>query len=79
MPQRTVETEKAARGREAPRSIVRARRAARIPGAAGGSFTAAKRTYELTTEGTRLLDEWAAALRGSRERIDTFIDRYEGR
>ena len=39
----------------------------------------AKRTYELSPEGTRLLDEWAAALRGSRERIDTFIDRYEGR
>ena len=39
----------------------------------------AKRTYELTAEGKRLLDEWAAALRGSRERIDLFIDRYEGR
>ena len=39
----------------------------------------AKRTYELTDEGRRLLDEWAAALRGSRERIDTFIDRYERR
>jgi poly-beta-hydroxybutyrate-responsive repressor len=39
----------------------------------------AKRTYELTAEGNRLLDEWAAALRRSRERIDTFIDRYEGR
>lgn len=39
----------------------------------------AKRTYELTAEGNRLLDEWAAALRRSRERIETFIDRYEGR
>jgi PadR family transcriptional regulator, regulatory protein PadR len=38
----------------------------------------AKRTYELTDEGKRLLDEWAAALRRSRERIDTFLDRYEG-
>ena len=38
----------------------------------------AKRTYELTAEGKRLLDEWAAALRRSRERIDTFLDRYEG-
>jgi PadR family transcriptional regulator len=37
----------------------------------------AKRTYDLTVEGRRLLDEWATALRGSRERIDTFIDRYE--
>jgi PadR family transcriptional regulator, regulatory protein PadR len=39
----------------------------------------AKRTYELTAEGRHLLDEWAAALRGSRERIDSFIERYEGR
>jgi len=39
----------------------------------------AKRTYELTAEGRRLLDEWASALQGSRARIDTFLDRYEGR
>ena len=39
----------------------------------------AKRTYDLTDEGRRLLDEWAAALRRSRERIDAFLDRYEGR
>ena len=39
----------------------------------------AKRTYELTDEGRRLLDEWAAALHRSRERIDGFLDRYEGR
>jgi len=39
----------------------------------------AKRTYELTPEGRRLLDEWATALRRSRERIDGFLTRYEGR
>ena len=39
----------------------------------------AKRTYQLTAEGRRLLDEWASALRRSRERIDTFLERYEGR
>jgi PadR family transcriptional regulator len=39
----------------------------------------AKRTYELTPEGRRLLDEWANALRRSRERIDSFLERYEGR
>ena len=39
----------------------------------------AKRTYELTPEGRRLLDEWAAALRRSREQIDSFLQRYEGR
>src|SRR6476659_9797862 len=31
----------------------------------------AKRTYELTPEGRRLLDEWAAALLRSREQIDS--------
>jgi PadR family transcriptional regulator, regulatory protein PadR len=36
----------------------------------------AKRTYELTVEGRRLLDEWASALGSSRERIDRFLDRY---
>ena len=39
----------------------------------------AKRTYELTAAGARLLDEWATALRRSRERVDTFLERYEGR
>src|SRR6266542_6260600 len=39
----------------------------------------AKRTYELTAAGRRLLDEWAAALRRSRDRIDTFLDRFGGR
>jgi PadR family transcriptional regulator len=39
----------------------------------------ARRTYELTADGHRLLDEWAAALRRSRERIDGFLERYEGR
>lgn len=39
----------------------------------------ARRTYELTTEGRRLLEEWAAALRRSRARIDDFLERYEGR
>jgi poly-beta-hydroxybutyrate-responsive repressor len=36
----------------------------------------AKRIYELSPEGRRLLDEWAAALRRSRERIDVFLDRH---
>ena len=39
----------------------------------------AKRIYELTPEGGRLLDEWAAALLSSRRRIDSFLERYEGR
>ena len=39
----------------------------------------AKRTYELTASGRRLLDEWAAALQRSRDRIDTFLERFERR
>jgi PadR family transcriptional regulator PadR len=40
----------------------------------------AKRIYELTDTGRRLLDEWASALTRSRERIELFLDRYrEGR
>jgi PadR family transcriptional regulator len=40
----------------------------------------AKRTYELTDAGRRLLDEWANALTRSRERIDLFLERHsEGR
>ena len=39
----------------------------------------AKRIYDLTPSGRRLLDEWAAALTRSRGRIDAFLERYEGR
>src|SRR4051794_30687867 len=37
----------------------------------------AKRTYELTKSGRALLDRWAEALRGARETIDGFLDRYD--
>ncbi len=39
----------------------------------------AKRTYELTDEGRRLLDRWADALRRAQETIAGFLDRYEER
>jgi poly-beta-hydroxybutyrate-responsive repressor len=39
----------------------------------------ARRTYELTPQGRRLLDEWATALQRSRQRIESFLERYEGR
>ena len=39
----------------------------------------ARRMYELTPDGRRLLDEWAGALVRSRARIDAFLERYEGR
>ncbi len=37
----------------------------------------AKRTYRLTKAGEGLLDQWADALRQSREEISAFLDRYE--
>ncbi|MDQ2982857.1 MAG: helix-turn-helix transcriptional regulator [Actinomycetota bacterium] len=37
----------------------------------------AKRTYELTDNGRRLLEQWAEALRGARGTIDDFLDRYD--
>lgn len=40
----------------------------------------AKRTYELTGQGRRLLDRWAEALRRAQGTIDNFLSRYaEGR
>jgi len=36
----------------------------------------AKRTYTLTGAGEKLLDQWAEALRASREHVSAFIDRY---
>ena len=37
----------------------------------------AKRTYELTPAGRRLLDRWAEALRGAQAVIAGFLERYE--
>jgi|SRR5215213_6231018 len=39
----------------------------------------AKRTYELTSDGSDALDRWAAALGGTRGRIEQFLTRYEER
>ncbi len=50
--------------------IVRSEWNADLPGPA-------KRTYELTEDGERLLDRWADALRETRERITGFLERYE--
>jgi poly-beta-hydroxybutyrate-responsive repressor len=38
----------------------------------------AKRTYELTDAGRRLLDRWAEALREAQGVIEAFLNRYEG-
>jgi PadR family transcriptional regulator PadR len=37
----------------------------------------AKRTYELTDEGRRLLDRWAEALREAQADLQGFLDRYD--
>ena len=37
----------------------------------------AKRTYELTADGRRLLDLWAESLRDAQEVIASFLRRYE--
>jgi PadR family transcriptional regulator, regulatory protein PadR len=50
--------------------LVRSEWSADLPGPA-------KRTYELTDEGRRLLDRWAEALRRAQETITTFLQRYE--
>jgi PadR family transcriptional regulator, regulatory protein PadR len=39
----------------------------------------AKRRYAITEHGSQLLDQWAEALRRSRDRTDTFLARYEER
>src|ERR671922_2656963 len=36
----------------------------------------AKRTYELTDQGRRLLDRWVEALRRAQGTIDNFLERY---
>jgi PadR family transcriptional regulator, regulatory protein PadR len=52
--------------------IVKSEWSAELPGPA-------KRTYELTDEGRRLLDRWAEALGRAQETIGTFLERYEER
>jgi PadR family transcriptional regulator, regulatory protein PadR len=39
----------------------------------------AKRRYEITEHGRRLLEQWAEALRLSQDRTARFLERYEGR
>ena len=50
--------------------LVRSEWSAELPGPA-------KRTYELTAEGRRLLDRWAEALRRAESTISKFLERYE--
>src|ERR671924_2209899 len=50
--------------------IVRSEWSADLPGPA-------KRTYELTDAGRRLLDRWAEALEQAQDVISGFLDRYE--
>jgi poly-beta-hydroxybutyrate-responsive repressor len=50
--------------------LVRSEWSADLPGPA-------KRTYELTADGRRLLDRWAEALVRAQGTIGQFLDRYE--
>jgi PadR family transcriptional regulator, regulatory protein PadR len=50
--------------------LVRSEWSAELPGPA-------KRTYELTDDGRRLLDRWAEALARAQGTIGNFLDRYE--
>jgi PadR family transcriptional regulator len=50
--------------------LVRSEWSADLPGPA-------KRTYELTDEGRRLLDRWAEALERAQGTIGSFLDRYQ--
>src|ERR671938_1091661 len=50
--------------------LVRSEWSADLPGPA-------KRTYELTDEGRRLLDRWAEALRDAQRTIGGFLERYD--
>ena len=50
--------------------LVRSEWSAELPGPA-------KRTYELTDDGRRLLDRWAEALRESQAVVQGFLDRYD--
>jgi poly-beta-hydroxybutyrate-responsive repressor len=50
--------------------IVRSEWSAELPGPA-------KRTYELTAEGTNLLDRWAEGLRENQTIVNEFLRRYE--
>ncbi len=38
----------------------------------------ARRTYELTEAGQEMLEEWAVVLRRTRQRLDSFLDTYQG-
>jgi poly-beta-hydroxybutyrate-responsive repressor len=51
-------------------SLVSSEWSAELPGPA-------KRTYELTDEGRRLLDRWAEALRQAQTDVQGFLDRYD--
>ena len=53
-------------------SLVRSEWSADLPGPA-------KRTYELTEQGRRLLDRWADSLREAQEVLQRFLNRYEER
>jgi PadR family transcriptional regulator, regulatory protein PadR len=74
--------ELAGEGRIDVGNLYRLLRALEAEGLVGSEWSAelpgpAKRTYELTPEGRRLLDRWAEALREAQGDVQSFLDRYE--
>jgi PadR family transcriptional regulator, regulatory protein PadR len=63
-------------------NLYRVLRALEEEGIVGSEWSAdlpgpAKRTYELTDSGRRLLDRWAEALRDAQGVLSGFLERYE--
>ena len=60
-------------------NLYRVLRSLEEEGVVASAWDGSRRSYELTDTGRRLLDEWAEALRGTRTRIESFLERYERR
>jgi PadR family transcriptional regulator PadR len=74
--------EVAGEGRVDVGNLYRLLRALEVEGLVSSEWSAelpgpAKRTYELTDEGRRLLDRWAEALRQAQADVQGFLDRYD--
>lgn len=57
-------------------NLYRALRSLEEDGLVSSEWDGSKRIYDLTAEGRKLLDQWAAALARAQERISVFMTRY---
>jgi DNA-binding PadR family transcriptional regulator len=60
-------------------NLYRMLRALEEEGLVASTWADGKRTYAITERGLQLLDQWVEALRGSKDRIERFLARYEER